>query len=107
MSSSQSMWEYNEHEIEKLRLKALISLIPELRVDRWGELKTWDLRLEVSLRPRVMQRIGEWECVLGSDWVHLWERGDGEQRAKRGLGSTESERALKIEEWIGLRTEIV
>ena len=81
-----------------MRLKALISLIPELRTGRWGE---------VSLRPRVMQRIGEWECVLGSDWVHLWERGDGEQRAKRGLGSTESERALKIEEWIGLRTEIV
>ena len=64
------MWEYNELEIEKLRLKALISLIPELRVGRWGE---------VSLRMRVMQRIdGEWDWDLGSDWVHLWDRGDGE-----------------------------
>ena len=73
MSNSQSMWEYNELKIEKLRLKALISLIPELRVGWWGE---------VSLRLRVMQRIGEWECVLGSDRVRLWERGDGEQKVR-------------------------
>ena len=71
------------------------SLIPELRVGRWGE---------VSLipSPRVMQRnwrIGEWDCVTEC----VYERGEKESREPSGTGeqwSTESERELKIEEWI-------
>ena len=62
---------------------------------RWGE---------VSLipSPRVMQRnwrIGEWDCVTEC----VYERGEKESREPSGTGeqwSTESERELKIEEWI-------
>ena len=57
MSNSQSMWEYNELEIEKPRLKALISSIPELRVGQWGEVslrvKTWgELEIESHTKNR-------------------------------------------------------
>ena len=66
-----------------------------MRVGRWGE---------VSLipSPRVMQRnwrIGEWDCVTEC----VYERGEKESREPSGTGeqwSTESERELKIEEWI-------
>ena len=84
MSNSQSMWEYNEIES--------FSLIPELRVGRWGEFATESKSNAKKLKNR---------RVRLCDWVRLWERGDGEPSGTGEQWSTEWERA---DEWIGWDT---
>ena len=75
-----------------MRLKALV----------WYLSWEWVSEVSLLLSPRVMQRnwrIGEWDCVTEC----VYERGEKESRELSGTGeqwSTESERELKIEEWI-------
>ena len=90
------MWEYNELEIENLRLKALISLIPELRMGRWGEvslrLETWgELETKSHAKNRRVRL-----CL--KEWLSVSVR-KGRLRVESQEGTGEHREWERAEDW--------